>query len=58
MMALAGMEFETLVFELDALTTRPPPTTFSFFRFLITITNRKYCKTNRSMLITKKSRIQ
>ena len=31
MMALAGVEPETLVSEPDALTTRPPPCVFSFF---------------------------
>ena len=31
MMALAGVELETLVSEPDALTTRPPPVTLYLF---------------------------
>ena len=35
MMALAGVELETLVSEPDALTTRPPPCqTFRFQKFM------------------------
>ena len=31
MMALAGVELETLVCDPDALTTRPPPCAFAIF---------------------------
>ena len=33
MMALAGVELETLVSEPDALTTRPPPCAYLFYFF-------------------------
>ena len=33
MMALAGIELETLISEPDTLTTRPPPCVFYFFVF-------------------------
>ena len=35
MMALAGVELETLVSEPDALTTRPPPNTFNISLFTL-----------------------
>ena len=54
-MALAGVELETLVSEPDAVTTRPPPCTDFFFYYN---NKQRYNKTNRSIFITKKSRIQ
>ena len=37
MMALAGIELETLVFEPDALTTRPPPCARSYYYFFFIV---------------------
>ena len=44
MMALAGVEPETLVSEPDALTTRPPPCAFAhFFATNCTVTLKQRC---------------
>ena len=42
MMALAGVELETLVFEPDALTTRPPPCARSYYYFFLLSNKKKH----------------
>ena len=54
-MALVGIELETLVSESDALTTLCSNLCVDFFYYN---NKQRYNKTNRSIFITKKSRIQ